>query len=206
MIHISILLSNVSYQVEIKDKEQGDEEENKTANEPAGSSTDNSNTTQTRKQDDGFDQVDAAAVINHPAPEQIVQLRDSQGESQPAVEEHKETNFEVPDIEVTLSITQSSLSSDEDSAAWEERKKKKSRKDKRAGNGQKNDDEKDEVNKLARENETTKNSIDNLKKEKSSLEENLEEERIAIKVRGGTLYISCPVMLYLKITILTDFI
>ena len=207
----SRLLSYVSYQVEIKEKQQGDEEKNKTANELAGSSTDNSITTQTRKQDDGFDQFVAAAVINQPGPERIVQLQDSRGESQPALEERKGTNSEIPEIEVSntfqlLSITQSNSSCDEDSAACEERKKKKSRKNKRAVTGQKNDDAKDEVNKLARENETTKNSIDNLKREKSSLEENLEEEWIAIKVRVGTLYISCPIMLYLKITIFTDFI
>lgn len=190
MIYSLFLLCNVSYQVKIKDKQQGDEKENKTENELAESSTGNSNATQmqTRKQEEveddaGFDQVNAAAVVNQPAPERIVQLQDSQGESQPAVEENKGTNSEVPEIEVTLSTTQSNSSSDEDSAAREERKKEKLRKNRQAGNGEKNNDEKDEVNKIARENETIKNSIDNLKRKKSSLDENIEEERSVIEVR-----------------------
>lgn len=106
-------------------------------------------------------------MINQPGPERIAQLQDSQGK--------------VPEIEVTFSTTQSNSSSHEDSAAREERKKEKLRTNKQAGNGEKNNDEKDEVNKIARENET-KNSIDNLKRKKSSLEENLEEERSAIEV------------------------
>jgi len=184
----------VSYQVVGKDKQQGDEEENKSANEPAGSSTDNSNVTQTKEQDevegsDGFDQVDAAAMISQPRPLHITQLWDSH-ESQPAVKEQKGTNSEVPKREVTS--TQSNSSSEEDSATEKEGKKKKLRKKKQAGKGEQDDEEKDElkdkVNKLTRENESMKNTIDNLKREKFSLEENLEEERNKIEVRAGTLY------------------
>ena len=187
----------VSYQVVRKDKQHGDEEENKPANhEPAGSSTDNSNATQTKehdevKGDDGFDQVDAAAVMHQSHPVRITQLRDSH-ESQPAVGEHRGTNSEVPKIEVILTSTQSNSSSEEDSATKKEGKKKKLRKKKQTVDGGPDDNEKDElkdkVNELTRENKTMKNTIDNLNKEKSSLEENLEKERSKIEVREGTFY------------------
>ena len=184
----------ISYQVARKDRQQGDEEESKSANEPAGSSTDSSNVTQTREQDevegdDGFDQVDAAAMVNQPGLVRITQLKNSY-DGQPAAEKHKGTNSEAPKIEVTHTSTQSNSSSEEDSAAREEREKKKLRKKKQTGNGKQDDEEKDElkdeVNKLKTENERLKNTIDNLKREKSSLQENLEEERSKIEVRGDT--------------------
>lgn len=152
------------------------------ANEPTGSFTDNSDATQAKEQDkvedgDGFDQVDAAAMINQRAPLRITQPQDSH-EGQPAVEEHKGTNSEVPKIEVTHTSTQSNSSSVEDSAAMEERKKKQT------GNGEQDDDDKklelkDEVKKLTKENETLKNTI-------VSLKENLQKERSKIEVREGT--------------------
>lgn len=153
----------------MKDKQPGDEEETKSANEPPGSSTGLSNVTQTREQekledDDGFDQVDAApAMTNHPHSVRFAQLQDGH-KSQPAVEEHKGTNFEGHKIEVA----ESKSSSEEDSAAREER------------NGEQDDEEKEklkaEVHRLRMEN-------DNLKKDKSSLEKNLEEKSSTIKVR-----------------------
>ena len=179
----------VSYQVVRKDKQQGDEEENKSANGPTGSSMDNSDMRQTKEQDkvedDEFDQVDAAPMINQPTPLRIVQLQDSH-KDQPAVEEHKRTNSEVPKIEVTQTSTKSNSSSDENSAASEERNMKQT------GKGeQDDDDEKDElkheVKKLTSENETLKNTIKNLERDKSSLEENLQEERSKIEVREGTI-------------------
>jgi len=150
------------------DKQPGDEEENKSANEPPGSSTGISNVTQTREQeklegDDGFDQVDAApAIASNQRQSQIIitQPQDSH-KSQPAVKEYKGTNFEGPKIEVT----RSNSSSEEDSAATEER------------NGEQDDEEK----------ENLKAEVKELKREKSSLEESLKEERSKMKVREGTL-------------------
>ena len=169
------------------DKQPGDEEENKSANEPPGSSTGISNVTQTREQDkleddDEFDVVDAApATTNFQTPSvRFPQLQDSH-RSQPAVEEQfKGTNFEGPKIKVT----RSNSSSEEDSAARIER------------NGEQSDEEekeklKAEVNRLRIEN-------DELKGEKSSLEENLEDERSKMKVREGTCiyyYVSSSAML-----------
>ena len=93
------------------------------ANEPTGSFTDNSYATQAKEQDkvedgDGFDQVDFAAMINQRVPLRITQLQDSH-EGQPAVEEHKGTNSEVPKIEVTHTSTQSNSSSEQ---LWSTRK------------------------------------------------------------------------------------
>ena len=135
-------------------------------------------------------------MTNQPGPMRIAQLQHNH-ESQPAVKEHKGTNSEVPKIEVVLTSTQSNSSSEDDSAARAERKKKKLKKKKQAGSGEQLDDEekdelKDEVNKLRRENETMKNIIDNMKREKSSLEENFEEERGKIEVREGTLQYIFP--------------
>ena len=176
----------VSYQFVRKDKQQGDEEENKSANGPTVSSMDNSDMRQTKEQDkveddDEFDQVDAAPMINQSASLRITQLQDS-NKDQPAVEEHKRTNSEVPKIEVTQTSTQSNSSSDEDSAASEERNMKQT------GKGEQDDDDekdelKDEVKKLTSENETLKNTIKNL-------EENLKEERSKIEVRESTIIIT----------------
>ena len=180
----------VSYQVVRKDKQQG-EEENKSANEPTGTSMDYSNMRQTKEQDkveddDEFDQVDAAqSMIDQPAPVRIAQLQDRH-EDQPAVEEHKRTDSEVPKIEVTLSNS----SSDEDSAASEERNMKQSGKEEQDDDDVDGKDElKNEVKKLTSENETLKNTIKNLERDKSSLEENLQEERSKIEVREGTVII-----------------
>ena len=45
------------------------------------------------------------------------------------------------------------------------------------------------MKKLTSENETLKNTIKNLERDKSSLEENLQEERSKIEVREGTVII-----------------
>ena len=131
--------------------------------------------------------MDAAAVMHQLRPVQIAQVRDSH-ESQSAVGEHKGTNSEVPKIEVILTSTQSNSSSEDDTVTKKERKKKKSRKKKQTVDGEQDEEKdelKDKVNKLTRENETMKNTIDSLNREKSSLEESLEKERSKIEVRKG---------------------
>ena len=176
----------VSHQVEIKEEEQGDKNgSSKSTNEPAGSGEQ-----EKIEKDDGFDQVDAASY----QPVSIAQQQDNYGfrpveqESQSAVEQHKGTNTEVPKIEVITTTTQSNLSSEEDSGASEERKKKKKKKRKKQ-TGSTDQDEvdngelKDEVDKLTSENEKMKQTIQDLSKEKSSLEENLAEEKSKIEVR-----------------------
>ena len=171
-----------SHQVLIKE-EQGDEDESKTTNEPAGSGEQGK-----IEDDDGFDQVDAASNLPvRIADQQYSHSSPVKNESQSVVEEHKEANTEVPKIEVITTSTQSNLSSEEDSNAREERKKKKLRKKKQTGSAEEEDEEKgelrDEVEKLKKEKETMEQTIENLTREKSALEENLEGEKSKIEVR-----------------------
>ena len=115
-------------------------------------------------------------MVNQRVPLQITQLQDSH-EYQPAVEEHKRTNSEVPKIEVTHTSTQSNSSSDEDSAAREERKNIQTGKEEQDDDDEK-DKLKDEVKRLTKDNETLRNNIDFFQKK-------LQEERSKIEVREG---------------------
>lgn len=183
----------VSYQVSTKGEQQADEEVSKSISEPAGSaSTDNSNVVQTGQQeksdsDAGFDQVDAdMSCTNQTGNMEFSGSHSSsiEKETQSTVEENKgRRNSEVPKIEVITTSTPNNSSFDEDSGK-EERKKKKLRK--KPGSGEQDDEDKnelkDELDRLTRENETMKQTIENLSKEKSSLEENLQDERNKIEV------------------------
>lgn len=167
-----------SYQVLIKEEQQGDEDESKSTNEPAGSGEQE----KIEGDDDGFDQVDAAPVASHPV--RIAHFQYShnspvKNESQSAIEEHKEGNTEVPKIEVTNTSTQSNFSSEEDSNAREERKKKKLTKKKQTGSAEEDDEEKNEL----------RDEVEELKQTIKNLTSSLEKEKSKIEVREGYNYI-----------------
>lgn len=109
-------------------------------------------------------------------------------QSSTVVQGEHESNTAVPKIEIIEgSTTLSDSSSYEDSDAREERRKKKSRKKKKPDGNMSDDyDDVDElkrqIDSLSKENETNKECIENMFKEKMSLEESLKDERSKTQV------------------------
>lgn len=109
-------------------------------------------------------------------------------QSSTIVQGEHESNTAVPKIEIIEgSTTLSDSSSDDDSDAREERRKKKLTKKKKTDENRSDDyDDVDElrsqIDSLSKENETNKERIENVLKEKMSLEESLEDERSKTQV------------------------
>ena len=109
-------------------------------------------------------------------------------QSSTIVQGEHESNTAVPKIEIIEgSTTLSDSSSDDDSDAREERRKKKLTKKKKSDENRSDDyDDVDElrsqIDSLSKENETNKERVENILKEKMSLEESLEDERSKTQV------------------------
>ena len=109
-------------------------------------------------------------------------------QSSTIVQGEHESNTAVPKIEIIEgSTTLSDSSSDEDSDASEERRKKKLTKKKKTDENRSDDYDdvnelRSQIDSLSKENETNKERIENVLKEKMSLEECLEDERSKTQV------------------------
>lgn len=141
-----------------------------------------------------YDSVDANVVSNPSQDENRTKVTSASSfdqekeQSSTIVQGEHESNTAVPKIEIIEgSTTLSDSSSDDDSDAREERRKKKLRKKKKTDENRSDDyDDVDElrsqIDSLSKENETNKERIENVLKEKMSLEESLEDERSKTQV------------------------
>ena len=141
-----------------------------------------------------YDEVDANTVSNSWQKDSEVKLAGSpshsfseqQKEDKVAGEGEGGSNHAVHKTEG--STTSSESSSDDDPDAREEKRKRKLTKKKQSDQDRsRSDDEldelKSEVDRLTKDNETMKERMENLSKEKTSLEEILEDERNKTKVQ-----------------------
>ena len=141
-----------------------------------------------------YDSVDANVISNPLQDENRTKLTSASSfdqekeQSSTIVQGEHESNTAVPKIEIIEgSTTLSDSSSDEDSDAREERRKKKLTKKKKTDENRSDDyDDVDElrsqIDSLSKENETNKERVENILKEKMSLEESLEDERSKTQV------------------------
>lgn len=141
-----------------------------------------------------YDSVDANVISNPLQDENRTKLTSASSfdqekeQSSTIVQDEHESNTAVPKIEIIEgSTTLSDSSSDEDSDAREERRKKKLTKKKKTDENRSDDyDDVDElrsqIDSLSKENETNKERVENILKEKMSLEESLEDERSKTQV------------------------
>lgn len=141
-----------------------------------------------------YDSVDANVISNPLQDENRTKLTSASSfdqekeQSSTFVQGEHESNTAVPKIEIIEgSTTLSDSSSDEDSDAREERRKKKLTKKKKTDENRSDDyDDVDElrsqIDSLSKENETNKERVENILKEKMSLEESLEDERSKTQV------------------------
>ena len=131
-----------------------------------------------------YDEVDADSQIGGSIKltedQSINNIFDQEKNGEPLSKGETEANTGVPKIEITeSSTTLSDSSSDEDSDGRKEDKEKKRRKKKKKKS---KETEEDEQGRLIKENETMKERIENLSKEKILLEETLSVERNEVKV------------------------
>ena len=189
----------------INDGQQADQQADVSGNEPR-SSTENSkdaeaveqekvDVTSSKPSDDDhiYDEVDADITSDTLQDENRVKFADSQEkDSEPTIDDRDRSSPAVPQIEIIEGSTTLS-DSDEDSDAREERRKKKLTKTSQEDISE-GDESLDnlkrlfklslsEADRLTRENETMKERIENLSKEKTSLEKNLEDERSKMQVK-----------------------
>lgn len=141
-----------------------------------------------------YDSVDANVVSNPLQDENRTKLTSASSfdqekeQSSTIIQGEHESNTAVPKIEIIEgSTTLSDSSSDDDSDAREERRKKKLTKKKKSDENRSDDyDDVDElrsqIDSLSKENETNKERVENILKEKMSLEESLEDERSKTQV------------------------
>ena len=141
-----------------------------------------------------YDSVDANVVSNPSQDENRTKLTSASSfdqekeQSSTIVQGEHESNTAVPKIEIIEgSTTLSDSSSDEDSDASEERRKKKLTKKKKTDENRSDDYDdvnelRSQIDSLSKENETNKERIENVLKEKMSLEECLEDERSKTQV------------------------
>lgn len=130
-----------------------------------------------------YDEVDADSQIGGSIKltddQSINNIFDQEKNGEPLSKGETEANTGVPKIEITeSSTTLSDSSSDEDSDGRKEDKEKKRRKKKKKKS---KETEEDEQGRLIKENETMKERIENLSKEKILLEETLSVERNEVK-------------------------
>lgn len=141
-----------------------------------------------------YDSVDANVISNPLQDENRTKVTfessfdQEKEQSSTIVQGEHESNTAVPKIEIIEgSTTLSDSSSDEDSDAREERRKKKLTKKKKTDENRSDDyDDVDElrsqIDSLSKENEANKERVENILKEKTSLEESLEDERSKTQV------------------------
>ena len=136
-----------------------------------------------------YDSVDANVVSNPLQDENRTKLTSASSfdqekeQSSTIVQGEHESNTAVPKIEIIEgSTTLSDSSSDDDSDAREERRKKKLTKKKKTDDYDDVDELRSQIDSLSKENETNKERIENVLKEKMSLEESLEDERSKTQV------------------------
>ena len=136
-----------------------------------------------------YDSVDANVVSNPLQDENRTKLTSASSfdqekeQSSTIVQGEHESNTAVPKIEIIEgSTTLSDSSSDDDSDAREERRKKKLTKKKKTDDYDDVDELRSQIDSLSKENETNKERVENILKEKMSLEESLEDERSKTQV------------------------
>lgn len=135
-----------------------------------------------------YDSVDANVISNPLQDENRTKLTSASSfdqekeQSSTIVQGEHESNTAVPKIEIIEgSTTLSDSSSDEDTDAREERRKKKTD-ESRSDDYDDVDELRSQIDSLSKENETNKERVENILKEKMSLGESLEDERSKTQV------------------------